>query len=155
MATRNILIFISLLQIVSCVYTFLYMFIVSWMFLFLNEFYSSLSKSNLAFNPDHFRRSPSHLRTLAGTCYASYLQYRITITRVIDINLERYWIAKNICNRFQFASITQLFLQIQKRHKGHKALMPTVFILVRLTGIEPVTRSLGNCCSILLSYRRM
>ena len=33
--------------------------------------------------------------------------------------------------------------------------MPTAFIMVRLTGIEPVTRSLGNCRSIQLSYRRM
>ncbi len=29
------------------------------------------------------------------------------------------------------------------------------FLLVRLEGIEPPTCSLGNCRSILLSYRRM
>ena len=42
----------------------------------------------------------------------------------------------------------------QNRHKA-KSLMPGSPSMVRLTGIEPVTRSLGNCCSILLSYRRM
>ncbi len=43
------------------------------------------------------------------------------------------------------------------QEKRHKAKQPYAksFLLVRLTGIEPVTRSLGNCCSILLSYRRM
>ena len=45
-------------------------------------------------------------------------------------------------------------MQKKKVYGFHK---PYTFfsILVRLTGIEPVTRSLGNCRSIQLSYRRM
>ena len=50
--------------------------------------------------------------------------------------------------------ISIMFLN-RKRNKGYKPLFLLYFSMVRLTGIEPVTLSLGNYCSILLRYRHM